>query len=236
MSGHNKWSGIKHRKEAQDSKRAKVFTKITKNIIVAVQQGGSDVTMNPTLKTVLATARAANMPNDNIDRAIKRATGDGSDARIEEVVYEAYGPGNVAMLVLCATDNTNRAVTDVKTALKKNGGKFVTGGSVSFQFAREGRIVVATDVPDDVELAAIDAGATDVVRDDGVVIVFTALEDLHRVRQEMESAGHAIEDAQAIYRPAQTVTVSGEDAAAYEKLYDILDELDDVQEIYDNRA
>ena len=178
MSGHNKWSGIKHRKEAQDSRRAKVFTRITKNIIVAVQQGGADLSMNPTLKTVLASARAANMPSDNIERAIRRATGDGGEARIEEVLYEAIGPGGVAMLILCATDNTNRALTDVKTVLKKNGGKFVPVGSVSFQFDHVGRIAVATDDPDAVELAAIDAGARDTERDDGTVLIYTAREDL----------------------------------------------------------
>jgi len=237
MSGHNKWSGIKHRKEAQDNKRAKIFTRVAKLITIAAQQGGGDLDSNPSLKVVVDKARSVNMPNDNIQRAIKRGTGEGGDAtKIEEVLYEAMGPEGSAMLILCATDNTNRALTDVKTALKKNDGKFVSGGGVLFQFAHVGQIAVETDDVDAVELAAIEAGAEDVSADEGVVIVTTAVSELHVVREQLIADGLAVADVRIAYVPQQTVELSASGAALYENLYDVLDEIDDVQEIYTNVA
>ncbi len=237
MSGHNKWSSIKHKKAATDAKRAKVFTRVAKDITIAAQSGGGDPEMNASLKMAIEKARAANMPKDNIERAIKRGTGEGSEgARIEEVLYEAMGPGGSAMLILCATDNTNRALTEVKTVLKKNGGKFVSGGGVAFQFAHVGQIAVETDDVESVELAAIDAGAEDVVVNDGTVIITTSVQDLHSVRSALESAGIVVADARIAYVPTQEITLAGADAQAYEALYDLVEELDDVQEVFTNVA
>ncbi len=237
MSGHNKWSSIKHKKAATDAKRAKVFTRVAKDITLAAQSGGGDPESNPTLKVAIEKARSVNMPKDNIMRAIKRGTGESSDsAKIEEVLYEAMGPGGSAMLILCATDNTNRALTDVKTALKKNGGKFVSGGGVAFQFAHVGQIIVASEDEDAVTLAAIDAGAEDVAMRDGAVVITTPVADLHSVQTVITDGGFTITDACVTYIPQQTVTLTDDVYAQYSALYDVLDDLDDVQEIYTNVA
>ncbi len=237
MSGHNKWSSIKHKKAATDAKRAKVFTRVAKDITLAAQSGGGDPESNPTLKVAIEKARSVNMPKDNVMRAIKRGTGENSDgAKIEEVLYEAMGPGGSAMLILCATDNTNRALTEVKTALKKNGGKFVSGGGVAFQFAHVGQIAVSSDDEDAVTLAAIDAGAEDVAVHNGAVVITTPVADLHTVQVAMADAGFTIADARVTYVPQQAVALAGEQRAQYDALYDVLDDLDDVQEIYTNVA
>ncbi len=237
MAGHSKWANIKHRKGAQDAKRAKIFTVAAKAITLAAQSGGGDPDTNAALKMAIEKARAVNMPNDNIQRAIKRGTGEGREgARIEEVVYEAMGPGGSAFVILCATDNTNRALTDVKTVLKKNGGKFVSGGGVLFQFAHVGQIAVETHDTEAVELAAIDAGAEDVAVDGDTVIITTNVQDLHSVRAALEDHGIAVADMRIAYVPTQVVELSGDVRAAYEKLYSALDDVDDVQDIFTNVA
>lgn len=230
MSGHNKWSGIKHRKEAQDAKRSKIFTRIGKEIAVAVQSGGTDPVTNNSLRIAIDHARKANMPKDNIDRAISR--GSGSDgARIEEVTYEAMGPGGAAMMIVCTTDNTNRTLTDIKTLLKKNGGKFVPAGSVAFQFDYVGYITVAPDDADATEMAAIDAGAEDVFSDDDTLTIITKPHELHAVVAALPAT---VSEARLVYNPTQTVHLSDADAAAYTALYDMIDTHDDVTEIFDN--
>ena len=232
MSGHNKWSGIKHRKEAQDSKRSKIFTRIAKAIAVAVQNGGSDIETNSALRIAIEQARKANMPKDNIDRAVKRGSGE-NETRIEELVYEAMGPGGVAMMITCATDNTNRTLTDIKTALKKNNGKFVPSGSVSFQFDYVGYIVTTPQDIDQTELLAIESGAEDVVREEERLIIITKPHELHTV---LKNITDDILEARLVYSPAQTVSLSETDHTMYTTLYDIIDNLDDVVEIFDNIA
>ena len=235
MSGHNKWSTIKHRKGAQDAKRSKIFSRIAKMIIVAAQQGGGDPEMNSSLKLLLAQARKANMPKDNIERAIKRGTGEGGDAvRFEEINYEAMGPDGSAMIIVCTTDNTNRALTDVKIALKKNGGKFVPSGSVSFQFKHVGHIVVSGDDLDTIELSAIEAGAQDTERGDGEILIVTDSKDLHTVRENLEKEGFTIEKAELTYVSEQPVTLSKESLESFKKLREAIEEVDDVQDIFDN--
>ena len=238
MSGHNKWSSIKHRKGAQDAKRSKVFSRIAKMLIVAAQQGGGDPETNSSLKLLIAQARKANMPKDNIERAIKRGTGEsGEDVRFEEVTYEAMGPGGSAMIINCTTDNTNRALTDVKIALKKNGGKFVPSGSVSYQFKKVGVITVASDDLDEAELLAIDAGAVDVERvEDDKIIVFTKPSELHSVQENLTNNALKIESAELTYLPEQKVNLSEAELTSFEKLRDALDDVDDVQDIFDNVA
>lgn len=230
MSGHNKWSGIKHRKEAQDAKRSKVFTRIGKEIAVAVQSGGTDPVTNNALRIAIDHARKANMPKDNIDRAISR--GSGSDGtRIEEVTYEAMGPGGAAMMIACATDNTNRTLTDIKTILKKNNGKFVPAGSIAFQFDYVGYITLIAEDRDAAEIAAIDAGAEDVFSEDDTLTIVTKPTDLHAVVAALPGN---VTEARLVYNPTQTVRLTDADAAAYAALYDMIDAHDDVTEIFDN--
>ncbi len=235
MSGHNKWSSIKHRKGAQDAKRSKIFSRITKMIIVAAQQGGGDPETNSSLKLLIAQARKANMPKDNIERAIKRGTGEsGESVRFEEVNYEAMGPGGSAMIIACTTDNTNRALTDVKVALKKNGGKFVPSGSVSFQFKYVGHIVISGDDLDTIELSAIEAGAQDTERGESEILIVTDPKDLHTIRENLEKEGFDIEKAELSYVSNQPVTLSEEDLNSFKKLREAIEEVDDVQDIFDN--
>lgn len=230
MAGHNKWSGIKHRKEAQDAKRSKVFTRISKAITVAVQSGGTDPVTNNALRIAIDHARRANMPKENIDRAIARGSGS-EDAHIEEVVYEAMGPGGAAMIITCATDNTNRTLTDIKTILKKNNGKFVPNGSVSFQFDYVGYITLPNDQTGTAEIAAINAGAEDIAVDDDTLTVITKPHDLHTIAAALPTTVH---EARLIYSATHTVQLSAQDASAYTTLYDLIDAHDDVTEIFDN--
>lgn len=230
MSGHNKWSGIKHRKEAQDAKRSKIFTRVGKEIAVAVQSGGTDPVTNNALRIAIDHARKANMPKDNIDRAISRGSG-ADGARIEEVTYEAIAPGGAAMMIVCATDNTNRTLTDIKTLLKKNNGKFVPAGSVSFQFDHVGYVILTPADAAAAEMAAIDAGAEDVFSADGTLTVVTKPQDVHAVADALPDDAT---DIRLVYRPTQTVRLSAADAAAYTALYDVIDAHDDVTAIFDN--
>ena len=235
MSGHSKWSTIKHKKAAEDAKRSKVFSRIAKAIMVAVQNGDTDPETNSALKLAISQARKANMPKDNIERAMKKGTG--ADAiQIEEVTYEGMGPGGVAMIITCATDNTNRALTDVKTALKKNNGKFVPSGSVSFQFEYVGYISIEPKDKESAELAAIELGAEDVVEEGDNLIIITKPTELHSMLKGIEEEAQNINEARLIYNPTQTVTLEGEDKEKYQTLYDIIEELDDVTEIFDNVA
>lgn len=238
MAGHSKWANIKHRKGAQDAKRGKIFNRIAKAIIVAAQNGGGDPEMNGTLKVALEQARAANMPKDNIERAIKRGTGETGDGlKMEEVIYEALSPEGVAMMILCTTDNTNRSLTEVKTALKKNNGKFVPSGSVSFQFQHVGQILldISGHDADEVELAAIDAGAEDVEIEDETCLITTAVANFTST-QEKISADYTVTEANLIYLPSQTIELDDEKSASYESFFDIIEEVDDVTEIFDNRS
>ena len=237
MSGHSHFAGIKHRKGINDAKRASVFTKIGKLVTIAARDGGGNPEFNFKLKMVIEKARSANMPKDNIDKAIKRGTGELKDsAEIQEAMYEAYGPGQVAMLIKAATDNKNRANGEIKNALTKGGGKMVAEGAVSFMFKQVGCIEIETGDRDTekLELKAIEAGADDISFEDGIFSVYTKVEDLKAVKEKLEKEGMKIENAEISFIPTQKTEISEKDKEAYEKLLETLDDLDDVQEIYDN--
>lgn len=238
MSRHSHWAGIKHRKGINDAKRAKIFTKHGKIITIAAREGGGDPETNFKLRLEIDRARFENMPKENIDRAIKRGTGDLKDgAEIKEIVYEAYGPGQVAMLIKTATDNNNRTLGEIKTILTKNGGKGVPAGSVSFLFKLVGNInIVITEGSDpyELEMKAIEAGAEDSIYSDNTITIYTKTEDMQKVKENLEKQGLTIENAGLVYAPTQKTTLSAEDKIDYEKLLELLDDQDDVQEIYDN--
>lgn len=237
MSGHNKWSGIKDRKGAQDKKRSNVFTKYARLISIAAREGGGDPGTNFKLKMVIDQARSFNMPKENIERAIKKGTGELKDgADFEEVIYEGYGPGNVAMLIKCATDNRNRTGSEVRSILTKAGGKPAAEGGVKFMFKLVGNIAVSVGDKDpyDVEMAAIEAGAEDTIFEDNLIVVYTKVEDLQMVKENLEKAGFTIEGADLVYAPLQKTVLDADAKLDYEKLLEKLDENDDVQEIYDN--
>jgi len=237
MSGHNKWSGIKHRKGAQDAKRANVFTKMGRLISIAAREGGGNPESNVKLKFAVDQARKFNMPKDNIEKAIKKGTGELKDGSIiEEIIYEAYGPGNVAMMIKTATDNKNRTFNEVRSILTKSGGKMANEGSVAFNFRQVGNIAipVTAEKLDETELAAIEAGAEDTIYEGDMLIVYTKVEDLWKVKNEIEKKGFPIEGAELVWAPLQKMELDQESSIDYENLLEKLDEHDDVQEIYDN--
>jgi len=237
MSGHSKWSTIKHKKGINDAKRAKIFTKYGKLITIAARDGGGASETNFQLRLAIDRARLENMPKDNIERAIKRGTGELKDqAEIKEIIYEAYGPGQVAMLIKTATDNTNRTLGDVKTLLTKNGGKWVPAGSVGFLFKQVGRIEITTkeDGLDELEMKAIEAGAEDTEYKDSILAIYTLPENLQKVRDALQKNETKIESADLFFLPNQKASLNEKDLASYEKLLEVLDDQDDVQEIYDN--
>ncbi len=236
MSGHNKWANIKHRKMAQDAKRSKVFTKLIREIIVAAREGGGDPDKNPRLRAAIERARAANMPKDNIERAIKRGTGELGGDQLYEITYEAYAPGGVALLIKVVTDNKNRSAQEVRHMLSKYGGNMAESGSVGWIFERKGVINIPRDKVEDVEelaMLAIDAGAEDIKDDDDPIQILTAPEDLSAVRDALVEAGYEVE-ASVSYIPKNTVKVEGTDAEKLLKLLNVLEELDDVQEVISN--
>ena len=237
MSGHSKWSTIKHKKAVQDAKRANVFTKLGNMISVVAREGGGDLEVNFKLKMVVDKARAVNMPKDNIERAIKRGTGELKDgAQIEEIFYEAYGPGQVAMIIRTATDNTNRTVGDVKHILTKSGGKMVSKGSVGFLFKKVGEISVKIENNDidEIEMQAIDAGADDMQREEDALFIYTKPDELQKVKENLEKSGLQINDAELSFVPVQKATPTEEEKKRYEMLLEKLDENDDVVDVYDN--
>jgi len=232
MSGHSKWSTIKREKGAKDAKRGAVFTKIGNQIAIAAR-GGTDPNMNSALALAIEKAKAANMPNANIQRAIDRVN-DKNAAVLEEVAYEAYGPGGVGIIVEVATDNKNRTYPEVRTALIKNGGRIADAGSVMFQFTRKGVIRVAA-TGEDALLTVLDAGAEDALEEDGELIVYTDQKELAKVRTAIAEAGLTIKDAELQYVPNTEVEISdSETAAKVMKVLDALDDLDDVTNVHTN--
>ncbi|HLT95488.1 MAG TPA: YebC/PmpR family DNA-binding transcriptional regulator [Acidimicrobiia bacterium] len=234
MAGHSKWANIKHRKGRQDAARGKLFAKLAKRIEVAAREGGGDPNFNPTLATAVEKAKAASMPNDNIERAIKRGTGEVEGATYEEIWYEGYGAGGVALYVQVLTDNRNRAASDVRSTFTRQGGNLGEPGSVGYLFGQKGLILVSGD-EDEVMLAALEAGAED-VRDggDGTFEVITAPSDLETVREALVGIGATIESADITQLPSATVPVEEADAKKLLRLIDALEELDDVQAVYSN--
>ena len=234
MAGHSKWANIKHKKAAQDAKRGKAFTRLIKEITVAAKLGGPDPNMNPRLRLAIDKAYDANMPKDNVERAIKRGNGELEGVDYEEIRYEGYGIGGAAVMVDCLTDNRVRTVADVRYAFGKNGGNLGSEGSVAFLFKHCGQLVYAPGLSEDRLMeAAIEAGAQDVIaNDDGSLEVMTAAQDFPAVRQALERAGLKSELAEVTMKPTIENALSGEDAARMQKLLDALEALDDVQAVY----
>jgi YebC/PmpR family DNA-binding regulatory protein len=235
MAGHSKWANIKHRKERQDAKRGKIFTRLIKEITVAARLGGAgDPDMNPRLRLAVDKAQEANLPKDTIERAIKRGTGGLEGVSYEEVRYEGYGIAGAAVMVDCMTDNKTRTVADVRHAFTKFGGNLGTDGSVAFLFKHCGQMVFAPGTDEDKLMeAAIEAGAEDVVtNDDGSIEVITTPNDFTHVRAALEKAGMKPELAEVTMKPTLENALAGEDASRMQKLLDAIESLDDVQEVY----
>ena len=229
MSGHSKWATTKRQKAVVDAKRGALFTKIGNQIAIAAR-GGTDPAMNPSLTMVLEKARHANMPKANIERAIARAADKSAAALIEEV-YEAYGPGGVGIVIEVATDNKNRTLPEVRHTLDKNGGRMAESGSVMFQFSRKG-VIEVSEKGDEVMMAALDAGAEDVIEEDDGAVIYTDASDLMKVREAM--AGFTINSAEVQYVPTTYVPVEAEAAEKLERLLSAIDDLDDVTNVYTN--
>ncbi len=236
MAGHSKFKNIMHRKGAQDAKRAKVFTRLIREIQVAARMGLPDPEMNPRLKSAVAAAKSANMPNDNIDRAIKRAVGDGEGENFEEIRYEGYGPGGVAIIVEALTDNRNRTASEVRAAFTKHGGSLGETNSVSFQFSRIGAITLLGDCadPDQVFEIALEAGATDVISGPDSHEITCAPDELHTVRATVEEKLGPPEEAALVWKPNSTVEIEEGVIEKLFKLFAALDESDDVQSVSAN--
>ncbi|OGL33422.1 transcriptional regulator [Candidatus Saccharibacteria bacterium RIFCSPHIGHO2_12_FULL_42_8] len=231
MAGHNKWSKIKRQKGANDAKRGAVFTKLGSLIAIAAR-GGTDPTTNSALAMVVEKAKAANMPNANIQRSIDRAK-DKNAAQLEEITYEGYGPGGVGLIIEAATDNKNRTFPEVKNALTKNGGRIAEPGSVAFQFERKGVITVSGS-GEDTLLQVLDAGAEDASEEEGEIIVYTNAKDLARVREDIVKSGLEVKDAGLEYVPKNTVELDNEKSEKLLKLLDLIDDLDDVINVSTN--
>jgi YebC/PmpR family DNA-binding regulatory protein len=239
MAGHSKWANIQHRKGRQDEKRGKVWTRITREIIVSARQGGGDIAMNPRLRLAIEKAKAANMPADNIKRNVDKATGNLEGVNYEEIRYEGYGIGGVAIIVDTMTDNKVRTVAEVRHAFSKNGGNMGTEGSVAFQFKHCGQLIFAPGTSEDqVMEIALEAGAEDVITDDdGAIEVLTPPSEFEAVKNALEAAGLKAEMAEVTYRADNTIELASEDdVAKMQKLLDALEDLDDVQEVYHNAA
>lgn len=236
MAGHSKWANIKHKKAAADAKRGKVWTRLIKEIQVAARMGGGDIDANPRLRLAIEKATDANMPKDNINRAIQRGVGDVDGANYEEIRYEGYGIGGAAIIVDTMTDNRTRTVAEVRHAFSKHGGNMGTDGSVSFLFDHVGQFLFAPGTPEDKLMeAALEAGANDVVtHDDESVEVLCAPNDFAKVKADLEAGGFKAELAEVTMKPQTEVEFAGDDAVKMQKLLDALENLDDVQEVYTN--
>ena len=236
MSGHSKWSTIKRQKGVNDSKRSAMFTKVAREIAVAARVGGGDPDANYRLRLAIDKARSINMPADNIKRSIEKATGGGDAEQYEEIVYEGYGPGGVAVLVEAATDNRNRTAAEVRSIFAKTGGQLAGSGAVAWQFEVRGLITVPRDGvdADEVALAAIDAGAADVDTEADPIEIYTEPGDLEAVRKALDAAGVAVESAESAMLPRQTVSLDAEHVRKALRLVELLEDLDDVQRVTAN--
>jgi YebC/PmpR family DNA-binding regulatory protein len=234
MSGHSKWSTIKRQKGANDAKRGALFTKVAREISVAARQGGGDPDANYRLRLAIDKARSVNMPAENIKRTIDKAVGGGEGEQYEEIVYEGYGPGGVAILVEAATDNRNRTAAEVRSVFSKAGGQLAGSGAVAWQFEPRGLITVASGNPDEVALAAIDAGAADVDTEADPLEIYTEPADLEAVRTALERAGVAVDDAESAMVAKQTVELDESKARQALRLVELLEDLDDVQRVTAN--
>lgn len=238
MAGHSKWANIQHRKGRQDEKRGKIWTRIVREITVAARAGGGDPSANPRLRLAIDKAKAANMPADRVKYNIDKATGNQEGVSYEEIRYEGYGIGGAAIIVDTMTDNRVRTVAEVRHAFSKHGGNMGTEGSVAFQFKHCGQLIFAPGTSEDrVMEVALEAGAEDVLSDDdGAIEVLTAPGDFEAVKNALEAAGLKAEVAGVTMRPENTIELTGDDAAKMQKLLDVLEDLDDVQDVFHNAA
>ncbi len=234
MAGHSKWANIQHRKGKQDAKRGKIFTRLIKEITVAARMGGGDPTGNPRLRLAMDKAYDNNMPKDNVERAVKRGSGELEGVVYLELRYEGYGINGAAVMVDCMTDNKTRTVADVRHAFSKYGGNLGTDGSVAFMFNHCGQMLFAPGTDEDALMeAALDAGAEDIINhDDGSIEVVTPPHDFAKIKQALEAAGYKAAFAEVIMKPESEVIFTGDDAVKMQKLLDALEDLDDVQEVY----
>ncbi len=234
MAGHSKWANIKHKKAKEDAKRGKVFTRLIRELTVASRQGGSDDSANPRLRLAITKAQAANMPKDTMERAIKRGAGELEGMILNEIRYEGYGAGGVAVMVDCLSDNKNRTVSEVRHAFSKYNGNLGTAGSVAFQFNETGVITYLKGDEDAIMEVALDAGAEDIVVEDGVIEVLTTPKDYPEVYEKLIEAGLEPDDSEITQRPDNLMEISASDAEKLEKLLDALEELDDTQTVSTN--
>ncbi|MCC2631335.1 MAG: hypothetical protein K0S20_34 [Patescibacteria group bacterium] len=238
MSGHSKWAGIKHKKAIIDAKRGSSFTRLANAVTVAAKQGGGDPVMNASLRVAIDKARAANMPKDNIERAIKRGTGELGGAAVEEVLYEGFGPGSVAILVEALTDNRNRTNADVRQIFNKNGGRMPEGGGIAYQFTQKG--VIRAEIPEEklaaFEEAVIESGADDYLINEGFAVVYTDSASLHQVKDSIEAAGFPTTSVKIERVPNMPIEVNDEEMEKVSRLLDAFDENDDVTNVYTNLA
>jgi YebC/PmpR family DNA-binding regulatory protein len=236
MSGHSKWSSIKHKKAATDAKRGKIFTKLIKEITIAARMGGGDPAANPRLRTAVAAAKNENMPKDNIERAIKKGTGELEGVSYEESIYEGYGPGGAAVLVESLTDNKNRAVADIRSIFNKSGGRLGENGCVAWMFEKKGYIAIENIAVDEDDLmeTALDAGAEDIREDDSNFEVITAPEDFEAVKEAVDKASIPFIVAEITMLPQTTTNLVGKEAEQMVRLMEMLEDCEDVQKVYTN--
>jgi YebC/PmpR family DNA-binding regulatory protein len=236
MSGHSKWSSIKHKKAATDAKRGKIFTRLIKEITVAARLGGGDQEANPRLRSAIQAAKSENMPKDNIERAVKKGTGELEGVNYEESIYEGYGPGGAAVLVESLTDNKNRTVADIRSIFGKNGGNLGENGCVAWMFDKKGYIAVESKSVDEEVLmeTVLDAGAEDIKEDNGNFEVITAPGDFETVKEAIDKASIAYIDAEVTMLPQTTTNLSGKEAEQMVRLMEMLEDCDDVQKVYTN--
>ena len=237
MSGHSKWATTKRKKEAIDNKRGKIFSKFSKVISVAARSG-SDPSSNPSLRVAIDNAKSASMPKENIERAISKGAGGTDGANYEEIIYEAFGPGGSAILIECLTDNKNRALSEVKTVLNRMGGSVVSAGSVSYQFAKEGEIIVDFNKneksSEEIEEIIIESGALDYQIEDNVVLIQTRYQDLHSVQKSITGSGVKVESAELSYNSSNVVELDDNNKTKAGNLLEELEDLDDVNKLYSN--
>ncbi|NLY29111.1 MAG: YebC/PmpR family DNA-binding transcriptional regulator [Firmicutes bacterium] len=238
MAGHSKWSNIKHRKSKEDARRGQLFTKLARQITIAAREGGGDPQSNFRLRLAVEKARASNMPNDNIDRAIKRGTGELEGDRLEEIIYEGYGPAGMAVLLEALTDNRNRTASDLRHLFSKYGGNLGESGCVAWMFEKKGRLIINTEVtPVDEEtvmLEAIESGAEDIEVEENYIEIITAPGDFQAVKESLEASGYVFDDAEVTMIPTNTVEIPADKTEQALKLLEALEELDDVQQVYAN--
>ena len=233
MSGNSKWSTIKHKKAASDAKRGKVFTRIAKELTLAAREGGGDPDSNTTLRLAVVKAKEANMPKDNIEKAIKRGTGEIEGGELIDAVYEAYGPHSVGILVEVVTDNRNRAIADVRHAVNKYGGTMAEAGAVSWQFKRKGYISITDEIDqDELFMVAAEAGADDIQFNDDITEIYVELETFRAVQEALEAAGYAMDESSLIYEPTNRIELGQSESMQVMNLIERIEELDDVQNVY----